>query len=170
MTTPDASPEAWRPVIAALGDPAARRVFAEIALDEAGAAPALSASRRRHALDRLIAAGLVADGDPGPTLDTAVFSRVLAAAPRAARPTGIHRFLRADGRIDRYPSAASDRRALLEHIAHAVLSPGDVVDERAFGERLARFSDDAAALRRYLVDEGLVERTRAGSEYALADA
>ena len=36
------------------------------------------------------------------------------------------------------------------------------------GDRLARFTRDPAALRRYLVDAGLLERTRSGSEYALA--
>lgn len=42
----------------------------------------------------------------------------------------------------------------------------EVLDESDTNERLARFTGDVAALRRYLVDAGLLERTRSGSEYA----
>jgi hypothetical protein len=42
-----------------------------------------------------------------------------------------------------------------------------VLSEKELNERLEPFSSDVAVLRRHLVDHGLVERTRSGSEYAL---
>lgn len=50
--------------------------------------------------------------------------------------------------------------------ALVVFADSEVVDERELSERLLRFGDDPALLRRYLVDFGLVERPRSGSEYA----
>ncbi len=154
----------WRPIIAALANPDTRAVFAEVVLgaDEPGAG--LSPSRRGHALGVLRTAGVI---DETGMLDAGAFTRVLAAAPRRERPTGVQRFLDADGRIDRYPSRAGDREALLAHVAAEVLVAGDTVSERELTDRLRRFTDDPAALRRHLVDSGLVERTRSGSEYAL---
>ena len=50
-----------------------------------------------------------------------------------------------------------------------MLKSGEVVSEREMNERLSVHSEDVAALRRYLVDAGLVERTATGSEYALPE-
>jgi hypothetical protein len=55
-------------------------------------------------------------------------------------------------------------------VAGQALAPHEVVDERGMNERLAAFSDDTAVLRRYLVDIGIIERRRDGSEYALASS
>ena len=157
----------WRPIIAALANPDTRTLYAQLVAGAEDPGGALSTSRRRHARDMLRSAGLIDDeGMP----DASVFARVLASAPQRARPTGVQRFLTPDGRVDRYPANAREREALLAHIAARVLAPDEVVDERDLTRRLARFSDDPAALRRYLVDTELVVRTRSGSEYALARA
>ncbi|MDL9979760.1 DUF2087 domain-containing protein [Microbacterium candidum] len=155
----------WRPIVAALANPDTRAVFAEIVLGADDPGAGLSPSRRGHALDRLRSAGVIDDEG---MLDAGAFARVLAAAPKRERPTGVDRFLDADGRIDRYPSNAAEREALFAHIATHVLAAGEVVDERELTERLTRFTGDPAGLRRHLVDAGIVERTRSGSEYALA--
>lgn len=155
----------WRPMIAALANPDTRGLFAEFVLGVDAPGAAMSPSRRTHAIGMLTAAGVL-DGDG--RLDPGAFARVLAAAPRRERPTGVQRFLTPEGLIDRYPSNAGEREELLAYIAAQVLASGEVVAERELTERLARFSGDPAALRRYLVDAGLVERTRSGSEYALA--
>lgn len=42
----------------------------------------------------------------------------------------------------------------------------DVLTEAELNERLVPFDEDVAALRRYLVDEGLLMRTRSGSSYS----
>lgn len=89
-------------------------------------------------------------------------------APRArAAADDIARFLDRDGRIDRYPLRSSDRRALLTWVAAQALPRGEVIDEATVNARLEPYAPagDVAVLRRYLVDHGLVERTRSGSEY-----
>lgn len=158
-----------------LGNADSRVVFAEVVLD-GGRPSALSPARRRRALDALIASGIVVERDGAHEVDGDVFAEALrdaregAAGTGPARPrrTGIERFLDAEGRIDRYPSNLQERAALLATVAAAVLADGEVVGEREFSERLLRFSNDPALLRRLLVDHGVVERTRSGSEYALA--
>jgi hypothetical protein len=92
-------------------------------------------------------------------------------APRT-RPAAddITRFLDAGGRIHQYPHRADDRHALLTWVVDHAMREGEVLDERELGERLEPFApaSDVAALRRHLVDHGLLERTRTGSQYARA--
>ncbi|PYG00325.1 hypothetical protein SAMN05216184_104267 [Georgenia satyanarayanai] len=157
----------WRPAVAALANPHVRRVFAQVVLGvETGLLGAdLGRSRRRRALDTLLGAGLVREVDGRVVEEPDAFTRVLAGASRP-RPTGPARFLDGRGRIDRYPADDGERRALLELVAEQVLGPEEVVTEKVLGERLSRFGPDTATLRRYLVEEELVERTRSGSQYA----
>ena len=157
----------WRPVIAALANPEMREVVALLILgqDAESFLSERSPSRRRHIVEGLRTAGLV---DHGMRLRDEVFGELLrASAP--VRPTGVERFLR-DGRIDRYPSSAADRAELLAYVVERTLRADEVLTERDFTERLASLSDNPAALRRYLVDAGLVERRRDGSEYARAQS
>lgn len=158
----------WRTVIAALANPHVRHIFAELQLGAPVEAVGenMGASRRRRALTTLRKAGLVHDVDGGTVLDAEVFAQVLASAPRPARPTGVERFLMKDGRIDRYPADATERVELLAMVASQVLDVGEVVTEREMTDRLARFTHDPVALRRYMVDDEVLERTRSGSEYA----
>ena len=156
--------ERWRGIVAALLNPDLRAVLAETI----GGAE-LSAARRERATDRLLETGLVRATPDGIAFDEDFVRAVLAEVPKA-RPTGPQRFLDGEGRIDRYPMQAGDRIELLRWVFEQAFSPGDVLSERETNERLARFTDDVAALRRYLVDAELLERTRSGSEYALVEA
>lgn len=160
-----ASDSAWRPVFAALANEATRRVYAEIVLGSDAAGSDLSPSRRRHALDALAKAGLIVAESDGWIVGE-VFTEVLASAPRPPRRTGVERFLTAEGRIDRYPANLGEREELLRHVVAQALEPGEVLGEAEINERLSRFSEDTAVLRRYLVDAGLLERTASGSQYA----
>jgi len=154
----------WRPVIAALANGEARAAWARLVLG--GSAPPANA-RERRAFALLEAAGLAARDDEGDyRADDAVLRRLLAASAAARpRPQGVDRFLRPDGRIDRFPSGSADRAELLAHVAEAALATDETVDERELTERLGRFADDPVTLRRYLVDAGLLARTPTGSEY-----
>ena len=62
-----------------------------------------------------------------------------------------------DGRVPQLPSAWAKRRIVLEHIA-AVFEPGVKYPEKDVNAILRAWNDDHAALRRYLVDEGLLDR------------
>lgn len=159
----ETSPADWRAVAAALANQDVRTVFAQLVLgQEPGLGGTQRAARRtERSIEALSSAGLLdADGQ----VSGGVFRELLAAAapPRAE---GVERFL-ADGRIVRYPSNPDERRALLQRVAATVLQPDEVVDEAEINERLSAFHDDVAVLRRYLVDAGLVDRTRSGTEYA----
>lgn len=155
--------ERWRGVLAALTNPDLRAVLAE-----SMAAPPLSDARRRRAIARLVELGLVHATETGvPAFDEALVRGILSENPPAKR-TGSDRFLDAEGRIDRYPAQAADRRELLEWVAERAFSPGEVLSEHETNERLSAFSSDTAVLRRYLVDAGVLERTRSGSAYARA--
>jgi hypothetical protein len=60
-------------------------------------------------------------------------------------------------RLISIPAAHGKRRAVLEWLAQR-FEPGLVYPEREVNARLAEAHPDVAALRRYLVDDGLLDR------------
>ena len=149
----------WRRVVAALANPERRRVYASLVL---GVAPDVAAPRLARALAALADAGLVRlSADGSTTVVDNVFADLLALEPEIRRE-GLDRFV-VDGRITQYPAKAALRRELLEWVAGRIPS-GDHT-EPALNELLAAFVDDVASLRRYLVDDGLLERTPDGGSY-----
>jgi hypothetical protein len=157
--------ERWRGVLAALLNPDLRAVLAETM-----AAEPLSDARRRRAVARLHELGLVRDGGSGGLeFDETAVRGILAENP-PAKPTGPTRFLDADGRIDRYPAQRGERDELLRWVVERAFAADEVFTEKQTNEKLAAFTGDVAVLRRYLVDAGLLERARSGSEYARVGA
>lgn len=61
------------------------------------------------------------------------------------------------GRLVQIPSRSAKRRRVLDWLAQQ-FEPGVVYPESAVNRILDRFHPDHAALRRYLVDEGFLER------------
>jgi hypothetical protein len=155
--------------MAALANDTARKVFAELVLsgDDSPTLLALAPSRRRHVIRVLTGSGLVAEHGGTLSVDAGVFSRMLAVAPARAQSEGLERFFTDDGRVAVYPANKRLRGLLLSMIAARTLQPDEVVSEREINERLSRFADDVALLRRHLVDYGAIERNRSGSRYAL---
>jgi hypothetical protein len=153
----------WRGVVAALLNPDLRAVLAELTTDAS-----LTAARRERALSRLEDIGLVRRVGGHAEFDDETLRSILTEnAPE--KPRGPQRYLDPEGRIDRYPVRAGDRRELLSWVVEQAVEPGEVLTEAEVNERLERFTTDVAVLRRYLVDHGLFERTRSGSEYARPD-
>ncbi|MFD9893262.1 DUF2087 domain-containing protein [Amycolatopsis sp. NPDC059027] len=68
------------------------------------------------------------------------------------------------GRLVTIPRRGKLRRALLVRLAEE-FEPGVLYTEQDVRERLAPMHDDHAALRRHLVDEGLLQRSRDGGTY-----
>ncbi|WP_115790067.1 DUF2087 domain-containing protein [Arthrobacter silvisoli] len=158
----------WRGLIALLLNEKTRIAFAEVVLEEAEReGKRLSALERSKARAALTDAGVLAGAEPVPGVSRDYLQRFLRRPGRAADGTGLDRFLRKDGRIDRYPANQEQRRLLLAWIAGQVLAPGEVLDEPVFSARLLEYADDHVMLRRYLVDAGLVQRTPDGSTYFL---
>jgi hypothetical protein len=159
----ETQPIDWRAVLALLANPDTRAAFAEVVAPEP-----LSSAARARAVQRLVSAGLL---EPGPDGRPVVAeARLRAALREAAAPpvTGPERFLTAGGRILDYPSRWSDREDVLRLVVSRTLDAGEELTEGELGERLGRFSDDVATLRRYLVDARLLERSPDGRSYRLA--
>ena len=66
-------------------------------------------------------------------------------------------FFGADGRLTVMPARRHRRLALLDHLAQR-FEPGEQFDEQEVNRRLREVHEDVAMLRRYLVDEGFLDR------------
>ncbi|WNV74666.1 DUF2087 domain-containing protein [Geodermatophilus sp. DSM 44513] len=116
---------------------------------------------------RLGRAGLVRRDGHGLELLTAHFGAAARAAAEAAPPPEplsadpaedavLSAFVR-EGRLVSIPAQHSKRRVVLEHLVR-VFDAGVRYPEREVNALLAVWHPDTAALRRYLVDEGLLTR------------
>jgi hypothetical protein len=157
-------------ILALLADPDRFRVASALAL---GATSVTDVERMsgldqrtiERALGRLIAGGLVTkERESGHRFAT---EELLLAARDAAERRGesdphepevVRRFMRG-GRLTEIPSNRSKRLAVLDRLAQE-FEPGRRYPERQVNEILGRFHQDVASLRRYLVDEGFMERAR----------
>jgi hypothetical protein len=155
-----------------LAEPDRRRVIAALVLDarslgEVEQMSGLSTPRAGKALARLHDAGLVIWGDDG-SLHLLAEAFSLAARSAAPRPqTGIsdgprevtrvlNAFVR-EGRITAIPMQRSKRLVLLDLLAQE-FEPGRRYSEKMVNLVLGRWHQDTAAWRRYLVDEGFLDR------------
>ncbi len=75
----------------------------------------------------------------------------------ASRERVLRAFLDADGRLTAIPAKRSKRLVVLDLLAR-VFEPGQRYPELEVNALLRAFHDDVAALRRYLVDEGFLDR------------
>ena len=128
-------------------------------------ASGLSQKVVEHAVARLVAGDLVERDEAGYRLkveDLLAAARAAAEERRRAEagPEGtggiVARFIKA-GRLVSLPSAMSKRAPVLDFIAQS-FTPGRRYREPEVNDLLRRFHDDYAALRRYLVDEGFLDR------------
>lgn len=135
----------------------------------------LPVARVRRHLNKLAATGVVRLGGDRKTYrldpETLRWAAEQVGPPRATGlPLGaasedeeavLRAFFR-DGRLTEIPARESKRRIVLERIA-LEFEPGVHYDERTVNAIVGRFFNDHAALRRYLVDEGFLDRD--GGEY-----
>lgn len=160
-------------VLGRLADGRRLRVVAAIALGagsvaEVTKAAGLTEEQTARALAHLVGIGLVRQGENGLEVDL----RVLAEAARTAstprpRPTVenatpdqeavVRNFLTPDGRLGSLPAREAKRRLVLEWVANR-FEPGRSYTEKEVNGLLLGVHDDPASLRRFLVDEGLLER------------
>jgi len=82
----------------------------------------------------------------------------VAPAEVASRPEMILRtFLDAEGRLITLPAKRAKRLVVLDHVAQR-FEPGERYPEAEVNRRLRPVHEDVAMLRRYLVDEGFLDR------------
>jgi DNA-binding transcriptional ArsR family regulator len=161
-------------IVGLLADASRRRVVAALVLgastvEEIRAATGLDARQAVTALGRLVDAELVVRDDQGAhfIIEEAFRVAAIAAAPAAGRndvqtdaPADAARVLRAfvrDGRLTAIPSHHGKRLIILDVLAQE-LELGRRYTEREVNAILRRWHDDTAALRRYLVDDGFLDR------------
>jgi hypothetical protein len=161
------------------------KIAGRLALGEASPAQLSRELRLRemdvvHHLERLEEAGMLvrlADGERF-SLDKGYFEaaarRQLAGAPRrldeaaqAAPPDEqkiVLNFTTPDGRLKQIPQQAAKLRPILNYVI-TCLESGQEYTEKEVNQRLSRFHEDTAALRRYLVDFKMLGRSRDGGRY-----
>jgi hypothetical protein len=155
-----------------LADPARLKVVAALALgagtiEEVSAASGLPLKDVALAARRLARGGLVHRDGHVLALHTERFGAAARAAAESAPPPEplssdpaedavLSAFVR-NGRLVSVPAQQSKRRVVLEHLVR-VFEPGVRYPEREVNALLAVWHADVAALRRYLVDEGLLTR------------
>jgi hypothetical protein len=159
-------------IVGLLADPTRLRVVAALALgagtiEEVAAAAGLPLKDVALAARRLARAGLVRRDGHALELLTGRFAAAARAAAESAPPPEplsddpaesavLAAFIR-DGRLTTIPAQRSKRRVVLEHVVR-VFDVGVRYPERQVNALLAVWHPDTAALRRHLVDEGLLSR------------
>ena len=156
-------------LIGLLADENRLRVFAAVALGartvaEVAERSGLDETEVQGALPRLVGAGLVAQEDglhvPLEALRVAARRRPDRARGAADATPDEQRILRnfvVDGRLVRLPARHAQKQVVLGYVARRFEESRDY-EEREVNELLRGFHDDTASLRRYLVDEGMLER------------
>ena len=155
-----------------LADPIRLKVVAALALgagtlEDVAEAAGLPLKDVALAARRLARAGLVHRDGHALVLHTERFGAAARAAAEAAPPPGplsddpaedavLSAFVR-DGRLVSIPAQLGKRLVVLGHLVR-VFEPGVRYPEREVNALLGVWHADVAALRRYLVDEGLLTR------------
>jgi hypothetical protein len=166
-------------IVGLLADDDRRRVFAALVLggstlEEVRALTGLSSRRAVTALARLVAGDLVIRSDRGEHVLRGEAFRLaaMAAAPERPGPDPtddvaeddariLRRYYRG-GRLTQIPPQRSRKLVILDRLAQE-FDVGSRYSERQVNAILRRFHDDVASLRRFLVDEGFLDR--ASGEY-----
>jgi hypothetical protein len=159
-------------LVGLLADEARLKVVAALALgagtlEEVAEASGLALKDVALAARRLARAGLVDRDGHALALHAEAFGAAARAAAEAAPPPEplsddpaeaavLGAFVR-DGRLTSIPTQQSKRIVVLQHLVR-VFEPGVRYPEREVNALLAVWHPDVAALRRYLVDEGLLTR------------
>lgn len=174
-------------LIGALADDDRRKVFAAVelgagSLDAVVDATGLTRAAAVTALGRLVHLGVVVEGAGTLAVLGAAFqaaARQALARPRSTEhddaPAALRAVLSAfvkDGRITALPAAAGRRTVLLDWLVQD-FEPGRRFTEQQVNAIIAKRHADTAALRRYLVDAGFLDRAdglywRAGGTVAAA--
>ena len=128
----------------------------------------LSEDVTARSLAQLVGTGIVFQGETGLEVDLDVFAEAARAAstPRKrpaladatpAQVAVLRNFVDGNGRITALPARAAKRRLVLEYVAGRLETDREYAEREINGQLLTVY-DDVASLRRFLVDEGLLER------------
>lgn len=160
-------------VVGALADEHRRRVFAAVQLgadhlDAVVTATGLSATQVGKALGKLVDVGVISGSHGALHVVGEVFqqaARFALARPESREhddsPAEVRKVLNSfvsDGRLQSIPTAHAKRLVVLDWLAQE-FEPGRRYTEAMVNLILGQRHPDTAALRRYLVDDGFLERS-----------
>lgn len=156
-------------LVSALADAERLELYARVVTAGACGVPAaeFSGGRAPRHLAELVGAGLVRERDGRVAAVTGVFAAALREQRPAAPRDPVDALFR-DGRLVSVPARREVRSKVLDRISRRLFAPGTDYDEKQVNAVLRTCFDDTAALRRYLVDEGHLDRTDDGGVYRLA--
>ncbi|WP_410638978.1 DUF2087 domain-containing protein [Amycolatopsis sp. lyj-346] len=143
-------------LVSALADPDRLQLFARICAAPDGLETSAATAKLAK---RLVDAGLVTVAGDRYRAVPSVFREALAKAP--VDPLDA---LFRHGRLVSIPHSGRRRQLLLAYLADR-FEPGRLYTEQDVREKLSMVHDDHATLRRYLVDEGLLQRSNDGGAY-----
>ncbi len=165
-------------LVGLLAEPERRRIVAAmilgaIELEDIVTTAGLDTRRTFDAMQRLADSGLVEPGVDGTwiLIEGAFKQAARAAAPpsdssdHGDEPEDRRRVLDVairDGKLVQWPSKRTKRLVVLDHLAQR-FEPGERYPERQVNALLRPVDDDTSTMRRYLVDEGFLDR--ADGEY-----
>jgi hypothetical protein len=160
-------------IVGMLADDERRRCWAALELgattsDAVVAATGLSIAQVARALGRLVTSGLVVSGIEGGLHVTDGVFRTAAREALDRPPSGEHDGMPdeirkvlssfvVDGRISQIPTSSGKRRIVLDWLAQQ-FEPGQRYTEPMVNLILGQRHADTAALRRYMVDAGILDR------------
>ncbi len=162
-----------RRLVGLMAEPERRRVIAAMILGATSAKDVaqqtgLETRSAVDALERLVTAGLVESSADGHYVLLAQAFELAARAEAPSKPATdfpdeteerrrvLDSSLR-DGRLVRMPAKRSQRLVLLDHLAQR-FEPGERYTERQVNAMLTAVDPDTATLRRYLIDEAMLDR------------
>ena len=134
-------------------------------------------SDTHHHLDQLLQSGMVRQTEGVYALDSAALEKLSRPHLEGKRDVYIPgadlekdkrrvlaAYLKPDGTIRQIPQQPAKRQVILDYMVNA-FSVGAQYSEKEVNLILAHFHPDTAALRRLLVDAGMLSRQRDGSRY-----
>ncbi len=161
-------------LVGLLAEPERRRVVAamilgDVVLEDIARSSGLRVRDTAAALARLQDSGLVEVGSDGSfaLIEAHFKAAAVAAAPVAGStehddaPEGLRHVLETavrDGKLVRWPTKRSKKLVVLDYLAQ-MFEPGQHYSEREVNAILRGFDNDTATTRRYLVDEGFLDRS-----------
>lgn len=169
-------------ILGLIADPDRLRVVAALALGASTPSEVVDATNLERkvvekGLARLVAGELVEVSDGSYRLLTEDMIKAVRTAAEArpadvveGAPEVLNRFVK-DGRLRSLPTTKSKRAVVLDYLCQ-MFEPGKHYPEKQVNALLSRWHEDVAMLRRYLVDEGFLDRRsgtywRAGGTYPL---
>ena len=128
----------------------------------------LQGARPAKRLARLVRDGLVREEGSRILAVTEVFSEAMRAHKDETKVTDPVDALFHEGRLTSMPAKRELRLAALSRIADRLFAPEMEYTEKQVNSALRSCFDDFSAMRRYLVEEGFLDREDDGSLYRLA--